>query len=526
MTCRLIANCRVLIASIVLLTILISCQSQKEPVDLPLLVEETTEFQNPALKPFYHGVASGDPLTNAVIIWTRVTPEEKVGEIKVSWEISEDKEFALVLEKGVFVTDSLQDYTVKLDIDNLDPDKFYYYRFMALNGISTVGRTKTAPIENTDVKFAVASCSNFQWGYFNAYEGIAKEDSLDAVIHLGDYIYEHGEGVYADTTLDRKHLPKHEIVSLQDYRTRYSQYRLDPDLQAAHAEHPFIAIWDDHEITNNAYKDGAQNHQDEEGDYKERIAVAKKVYYEWMPIRESEHHYRELQFGAMADLFMLDERLDGRTQQADSITDPNIANADRHILGESQMKWLEGSLINSRARWKIIGNQVIFSYQDWGYPNFTLNTDGWDGYPAEQTNLTNFLSSNNLQNVIFITGDTHSSWAFEVTNDPFTTYKPSTSEGAVATEFGVASITSANSDETRTVEDVLNHEKSIVGGKINPHLKYANLRDHGYLLLELSDSSAVASFKMVETVKERKDSMFIDKVISVKSGEHRLNQVQ
>ncbi|WP_228851585.1 alkaline phosphatase D family protein [Aegicerativicinus sediminis] len=502
------------------------CQSQKEPEDLPIFIEETTEFQNPALKPFYHGVASGDPLTNAVVIWTRVTPEEKVNEIKVSWEFAEDKEFEMVLEKGVFVTDSLQDYTVKINVDELDPNTYYYYRFKALNGISTVGRTKTAPIENANLKFAVASCSNLQWGYFNAYQGIAKEDSLDAVIHLGDYIYEHGEGVYADTSLERKHVPKHEIVSLGDYRTRYSQYRLDSDLQAAHAEHPFIAIWDDHEITNNAYMDGAQNHQDEEGDYKTRTEIAKKVYYEWMPIRESEHLYRELNFGEMADLFMLDERLDGRTKQVDSINDPTIGNEDRHILGENQMKWLEGSLINSKAKWKIIGNQVIFSYQDWGYPNFKLNTDGWDGYPVEQANLTEFLRSNNLENVIFITGDTHSSWAFEVTNDPFNSYDTNTSEGAIAIEFGVTSITSANSDEGNPKENVINHEKTIVGGKINPHLKYANMRDHGYLLLELSDSLATGSFKMVETVKERKDSMFTDKVISVKNGEHKLNQIQ
>ncbi|NJN42238.1 MAG: hypothetical protein HC811_08470 [Flammeovirgaceae bacterium] len=235
----------------------------------PILEESVSIHFDQSLKPFYHGVASGDPLADRVIIWTRVTPETQMESIDVTWEVSETDDFQVVTHSQTTTTSPERDYTVKVDVDELQPDKIYYYRFKALDGISITGRTKTAPTSAKDsLKFAVASCSNYEWGYFNAYERIGERDVLDAVIHLGDYIYEYGPGRYGDTTIGRFNLPPHEIVSLLDYRTRYSLYRLDQGLRRVHQQHPFITIWDDHELANNNYVDGAQNHQsDKEGDF-------------------------------------------------------------------------------------------------------------------------------------------------------------------------------------------------------------------------------------------------------------------
>ena len=207
----------------------------------------------------------------------------------------------------------------------------------------------TAAEETNQLNFAVVSCSNYEWGYFNAYGRIAEEENLSAVIHLGDYIYEYGTTSYGDTTIGRINIPTHEIISLQDYRDRYSLYRLDPDLIAAHKSHPFIVIWDDHEIANNSYVDGAQNHQDDEGSYEARKASARKAYYEWLPIRDTPNHYRDFKFGELADLFMLDERLAGRTKPADSLGDPSLLDENRTLLGQEQFGWLENNLKTSGA---------------------------------------------------------------------------------------------------------------------------------------------------------------------------------
>ncbi|NNK29008.1 MAG: phosphodiesterase, partial [Flavobacteriaceae bacterium] len=479
-------------------------------------LESTSHLQDKNLKPFYHGVASGDPLQNSVIIWTRVTPETSLSKIEVKWEVSTDKMFNNNVLNGIVNTYPEKDYTIKVDVTSLLPGTTYYYRFKALDGVSPIGITRTSPESYKELKFAIASCSNYEFGYFNAYGRMAEEPGLDAIIHLGDYIYEYGEGVYGDTTIGRVHIPKYEILSLSDYRSRYSQYRLDPDLQAAHRNHPFITIWDDHEITDNAYVDGANNHQEDEGDYQKRKAIAKQVYYEWMPIRDKEYHYRKLSFGNLADLFMLDERLAGRTKQAEGPDDPQLKN--KKLLGDAQMTWFEITLKNSNAQWKIIGNQVIYSYLDWGYPEFRTNMDSWDGYPTDQQKVADIIKGNSIENVIFVTGDTHRAWAFEATNEPFNSYNPETAEGAFAVEFGVSSINSANADERFSSESVRAHEKKIMSPDLNPHLKFTNMRDHGYLLLTLTEEEATANFKIVNTNRRRDPNIYTEKVFSVMKG--------
>lgn len=484
--------------ALLLLSLVLSCTSEKE---YPVFEEETAHLRNEAFKPFYHGVASGDPYQNSVVIWTRVTPETKLPEITVEWEIASDSLFKEVIKKGEQVTDLDRDYTVKVIVDGLEAGGAYFYRFMALEEFSTIGSTKTAPKQSENLSFAVVSCSNYQFGPFNAYGNIAKDHSIDAVIHLGDYIYEYGSGVYADTTAGRFHLPKNEIISLQDYRTRYGQYRLDPDLKAAHAQHPFIAIWDDHEIANNSYTSGAQNHQEDEGSYEERRNAAVQTYYEWMPVRKVNPLYRKFSYGNLVDLIMLDERLAGRAAPVDSITDPRINAIDQTMLGEEQLGWLKDQLAESDAKWKVIGNQVIFSYLDWGFKRLSLNLDSWDGYPHERNEIAKHIQTDSLQNIIFITGDTHSSWAFEVTHEPFQHYNQATGEGAYAVEFGVTSVNSGNSDERFPTDSVRAHEDLIVNSSINPHLKYANLRDHGYMILSLTDSLAQANWRFVKHLR-------------------------
>ena len=472
------------------------------------------------------GPASGDPLSDAVIIWTRVTPEFEA-QVEGSWKVAKDKAMEDVVQSGEFTTSVDQDYTVKVDVKGLDVDSYYYYQFEALEKKSPIGRTKTAPKDSTDqVQFAVVSCSNFEAGFFNAFGRIADLEDVDAVLHLGDYIYEYEVGRYGDTTLGRHHLPNKEIVVLQDYRTRYSQYRLEEDFQKAHQMHPFITIWDDHEITNNAYQTGAENHQpEEEGEFSIRKSVASQAYYEWMPIRENdaEQLYRSFDYGSMVDLIMLDERLAGRSQQVDSISQENFRSPERSMLGAEQLAWFKKQLEESDAQWKIIGNQVIFSKLDISALGWrgVINTDAWDGYPAEQEAIIEFIKSNEIDNIVFVTGDTHRAWAFEVP-ESIEAYKYD-SNATVAVEFGTTSISSANTDEYTPVDSTIMIEQRSMDPAHNPHMKYNNQRDHGYILLSLNAEEATAEFRVVNTIRERASGEKVDQVARVKSGSHQIS---
>ena len=286
------------------------------------------------LAPFYHGVASGDPLEDAVIIWTRVT--SNVNAITVNWKVATNPQMTQVVKQGQLITNQSKDYTVKVDVTGLDPYTTYYYQFEALGRKSIVGKTRTTPSQDQmvdNLRFAVVSCSNYQSGYFNTYNQIAGRNDLDAVIHLGDYIYEYHSGGYGySSSLGRGHLPKHEIVTLSDYRVRYSYYRLDPMLRNVHQQHPFINIWDDHEFANDANKYGAQNHQSAtEGSWEVRKANAHKAYFEWMPIRannmEEYRLYRKFSYGKLMDLMMLDTRIEGRNTQSNRAKDDIMSAA-------------------------------------------------------------------------------------------------------------------------------------------------------------------------------------------------------
>lgn len=502
--------------------------------------------QSQPAAPFYHGVASGDPLTDAVIIWTRAVPLQVDSEYVVGkWQVATDKAMQQVIQTGDFKTDASKDYTVKIDVQGLASNTYYYYQFEAFGKKSIIGRTKTAPKANDSnhLRFAVVSCNNYQHGYFNAFRAISNQPDLDAVIHLGDYIYETGEGVYADKELKRNVSPLTEIIDLKDYRLRYSQYRLDVDFIKIHQQHPFICIWDDHESANDAYHDGAQNHQPHEGSWADRKAAAKQAYFEWLPIRNNPEKKinRVLKYGELADLFMLDTRLEAREKSPDNMYDDNYMDSTRVMLGKKQREWLFDALDNSTATWKIIGQQVIFSELVVGWANpldrkatENILLDIWDGYPVERQQIMDYFEAKKMKNIVFLTGDFHSAFAFEVTANPVlsTTYNPTTSEGAVAVEFVTPSITSANFDEylrkyrSRKFEECLN--KPCRGFPFfnktnpNPHIKFSDLDRHGFLIVDITEEAVQSNFYFVERRDVRDDNYYFETALKVNSGSNHL----
>jgi alkaline phosphatase D len=502
--------------------------------------------ENHLKAPFYHGVASGDPLENAVIIWTRVAPINIEAEnISGKWQVATDLEMKNIVQSGDFTTNYSKDYTVKIDVQNLQSNTYYYYQFEALNEKSIIGRTKTAPkaSDSERLRFAVISCNNFQAGYFNAFRMIANRHDLDAVIHLGDYIYEYKENGYGDKSIGRNISPTSEILDLNEYRMRYSQYRLDADFIKIHQQHPFICIWDDHETANDSYKDGAGNHQPDEGDWESRKAAAKQAYFEWLPIRNHPQQKinRVLKYGNLVDLIMLDTRLEARDKKPDDMYAASYMDSSRVMLGENQRNWLFDALKNSEAKWKIIGQQVIFSELNvgWANPLDRLKTENflldiWDGYPVERLKIINHFEKEKLENVVFLTGDFHSSFGFEVTANPTdsATYNPKTSRGAVAVEFVTPSITSSNFDEATTkyrarkLEECLNKP---CGGfpffwnkNPNPHIKYVDLDRNGYMILDVTAEQVQANFYYMKTIAKLSDNEYFGTALATKSGTDHL----
>ena len=459
---------------------------------------------------FTHSVASGDPTSNSVIIWTKLSLNQGV---EVTWQVSSDSTFTTIAHEGKTQTNLTSDEIVKVDVTDLTSDQYYYYRFVYEDKSSPIGRTKTFPSSGMkDVKLGVVSCSNYEFGYFGAYHGLAEAD-LDAILHLGDYIYEYGPNKYGDTSFMRKHLPAHEIITLSDYRTRYAQYREDEGLQRVHQMHPFITIWDDHEITNDSYKDGAQNHQEDEGDYQERKKIAKQAYYEWMPVRPQNNTelYRSFSIGDMVDVIMLDERYTGREEPASSDEE---AAEPRSMLGAAQLSWFKSQLSASKAKWKVIGNQVIFSPCDLSVvrPEFPINLDAWDGYAYERDNIRAFLSEENIEDVVFVTGDTHASWAFDIPQE--SADYPSDGK-TCGVEIGTPSITSSNWNESasRTDSQVEIGEKALTNSI--PHLKYVNGRDHGYVILTLSDTDAKAQWYYLDDMTIKRPVIRLAKEVAI-----------
>lgn len=445
---------------------------------------------------FSHGVASGDPLADSVILWTRVSPAGDES-VETFFEMALDPGFEQrVAADYIPTTDASRDHTVKIDVEGLAAATTYYYRFYAQGRVSPIGRTRTAPDGASQrLRFAVVSCSSWGHGYFHVYEEISGRADLDAVLHLGDYIYEFGNGEYGDV---REYDPPYEIVTLDDYRRRYRQYRTSRGLQAAHRQHPFIVTWDDHEITNDGWSGGAANHSDDsEGPWAERKQAGTQAYFEWLPLREGEpgRVYRRLPFGDLVDLIVLDTRYEGREQQINLVSNPDplaaITDPNRQMLGAEQEAWLFERLSASTSTWILLAQQVMFGQtvlqagQD-GEPNRPLFSDPWDGYDGARRRIYDYLRDNGITNLVVLTGDVHSSFAVELTDDPLDGYDPATGAGSVAVEFVTPGVTSPGLGFDEATLSLFRMN--------NPHWRWTEVLRKGYMTIDVTAERVQADF--------------------------------
>lgn len=515
----------------------------------PVNPADNNPVNTPGLS-FLHGVASGDPTADSVVLWTRITPTDVTRNYEVTCQVFSDKAESVRVASTTLLAGAARDFTVKVDQTGLAPGKVYYYRFSCNGARSLQGRTRTAPLESTALNFALVSCSSYAHGFFNAYRLIADTEQtkpqFDAVVHLGDYIYEYasdastGDEVYGEA---RPYEPKGEIKTLSDYRTRHAYYkRTDPDLQRLHSLLPFITVWDDHESADNAHMTSASNHNDTDGDWAQRRSWAEQAYDEWMPIRLPESGnpkkiWRRLRYGNLADLVMLDTRLWARTPQAMTpiLPSDNVADPARQLLGAEQKAWLKDRLKESTAKWKLLINQVVF--HQWiirpgtvapaGLPApfnalatitspQSLNGDAWDAYTAERTEIINYLRAESINNLVILTGDVHSSWVADIHEDPNNpaAYNPVSGAGSVASEFVITSVTSPGLPIPDQVVQAIRVS--------SPHIKYVNMSGKGYGILKLSAGKAVCEYWYVDTIASRTGGHSLAATFEVADGANRI----
>ncbi|WP_035770972.1 alkaline phosphatase D family protein [Arthrobacter sp. Br18] len=500
---------------------------------------------------FSHGVASGDPLPDGVLLWTRITPTPEatpgsgIGpDATVKWEVALDAGFRRVVTRGATTTGAFRDHTVKAEPRGLQPATTYWYRFSLGKSISPVGRTRTAPAAGAAVdrlRIGVVSCANLQAGWFSSYRHLAARGDLDLVLHVGDYLYEYAPGEYqAREIVVRPHDPAVEMTVLEHYRRRHAQYKTDPDLQALHAVAPFVVTWDDHESANDAWSDGAENHTEGvEGTWADRRTASQQAYAEWMPVRYENGGdlYRRLSFGSLASISMLDLR-SYRSQQAGNV-DPAISSPDRTITGDAQMTWLLDGFTAEDVQWKLVGNPVMItpirfpstlSTSEIGAMQELLgtttidgvpyNVDQWDGYTADRSRVLKHLRDNGVTDTVFLTGDIHSGWACDVPADPLT-YPAS--GNSVATELVCTSVTSDNLD------DILNVPPRTASIAVeaafranNPHVKYLDFDSHGYSVLDVTPSGVRMDWYVLSERMDRSATSRISTSWQVAAGTQRV----
>jgi alkaline phosphatase D len=456
-----------------------------------------------ASDPFQLGVASGDPAANGAVIWTRLAPDPLAPDggmdphkVKVGWEIATDDAMRHVVNHGVVNATPDLAHSVHVEVDNLEPDRWYWYRFRAGHAESRIGRLRTMPLDDADpceLRMAFASCQNFQTGYFTAYEHMAK-DELDLVAHLGDYIYEHGE--QKDTI--RKHIAG-ELHTLADYRARHSQYKTDPLLQAMHARCPWLVTWDDHEFCNDCNRDRpGKMHESDAAKFLTRRAAAYQAYYENMPLRQRSvprgpamQIYRQHSFGRLAEFLILDGR-QYRTQQPNDDMPSDINEAARSpkntMLGKRQFSWLKDSLSRSKGTWNILANQVLMAAIDRKEgPEHQFPMDNWCGYVHERNELMKFIQERKIANAVVITGDNHTNWVNDLRVDDS---RPDTP--IVATEFAGTSITSGGDGG-----EGLDKAKALMAE--NPGVKFFN-EERGYVRCTITPKAWKSEFRTVAGV--------------------------
>lgn len=450
---------------------------------------------------FQHGVASGDPTSDSVILWTRLTPtfdatpgSGRGPDAVITWELSPSPEFSTIIRSGTVITTAIRDHTVHIHVTGLSPATRYFYRFISHTGeISPMGRTQTSPLIDVPLphlRFALASCANWEAGFFAAYGDIARRANageLNALIFLGDYIYEYATGMFAGNAgVVRQHRPLHEATTLNDYRTRYGHYRSDTHLQAAHAALPWIAMWDDHESANNAHREGAENHSAHEGSWQQRQAAARQAFLEWMPIRQESTLFRTFTFGDLATLSLLDLR--SFRDVPPSREQWLQGQRAETMMGSHQFEWLKTNVENTTTAWNIIGSSVMAAPMSLtGQPFFQLpepipaNLDQWDGYSHERDQLLSILTDSATP-TMFLSGDIHSEWA---NNIQFNGQN-------IGVEVVCSSITSANvNDFAKLPEDnpVSLHAEQAIRTN-SPHVRHVDLDAHGYATVDLSHEAA------------------------------------
>ncbi|MFD7519028.1 alkaline phosphatase D family protein [Streptomyces niveus] len=460
--------------------------------------------------PFTLGVGSGDPHPASVLLWTRLAPSPYESDsglprarVSVRWEISHDERFTRIVRRGTTTAHPEFDHSVHVEVTGLDADRFYFYRFRAGTWISPVGRTRTAPARSAntgELKLAAVSCQAYHDGYFTAYKHLAAED-LDVVIHLGDYLYEYAVTAVggARNYTDRR-LPAHynrETITLEDYRLRYGLYKSDPDLMAAHAAHPFIVTWDDHETENNYAGETPENDVPPE-EFLLRRAAAYRAYWENQPLRTPQRPdgadmrlYRRLHFGRLAQFDILDTR-QYRSDQAYGdgwqVPGPESEDPARTMTGATQERWLLDGWQQSRATWNLLPQQVTFAQRrDVPRPDFKLSMDGWDGYPASRKRILDGADAAGLENLMVLTGDVHVGYGFDLKadfDDP--------ASRTVGTEIVATSIASGKDGA-----DKPSNWTNLTTA--NPHLKFYNGR-RGYVTVTLDTRQARADFKTVSAV--------------------------
>ncbi len=496
---------------------------------------------------FLHGVASGDPDTTSVVIWTRVSNAD--GPTDVEWRVATDGKFKNIVARDQYRTDATRDYTVKVVVDDLDPGQEYFYQFNVDGIRSPVGQTKTLPVGHVDrLVLAVATCSNYPFGYFNAYDVIANDPTIDLVVHLGDYIYEYGPEGYGGPTgrrIGRNHEPPHEILTLPDYRQRFAQYKTDAGSKAMHARHPLIVIWDDHETANDPWMGGATNHQDGEGDWGTRRAESLQAFYEWLPIRDPqdggtrEEYWRHYKFGDLASLITLESRHTGRSKQIDIndyLGDINskadaqefintvIGAPDRRMLSSEMEQFLADEVaesVRANRRWRIIGNQSVMarrtapnlddpffaalrsdlvddaadmldSLTQLGSLQLPVDLDSWNGYPAARESFYQISKDAGARDLLVLAGDSHSYWQNALYD---------AAGESMGVELGSTGITSPRSLLDLGQEGLRHYDE--LNAANNSEVVWTDGRYRGFIRLEIDHDGAHADFVTVTNIESR-----------------------
>jgi alkaline phosphatase D len=494
---------------------------------------------------FTHGVASGDPLPDGVVIWTRfVAPRGG----RIGWEVSEDETFARIARRGEASAEGANDFCVKIDIRGLSPGRRYFYRFLSASGPSPSGQTRTAPAQSAEnLSVALFSCANFAFGYFHAYGHAGRRDDIDLVLHVGDYIYEYERGEYpnaSEAVPGRIIEPAGEIVRLTDYCQRYAAYHTDPDLLELRRLKPMSAVWDDHEIANDAAARGAQNHQVGEGSYVDRVAAASKAYFDWMPLRRPSRRgmrlYRALDWGDLARIVLLDTRLIGRDRQLDYRTalagrlveggaeaeaairefqDTVLNNTNRTLLGSEQEAWLQRTLSESKRRgqtWQILAQQVVMGEQriprrlsrflpaeahantrrwivggeEIGAHGLPWNLDSWGGYPAARLRLLGSCAAH-ANNAIVLSGDSHNCWLNNLAARDGTRL--------AAIEFAGGSVTSPGFE--RALTNAAPGAREALMRSANSELAWCDATQRGYGVLSFTREACRAEWNAFADVR-------------------------